>query len=122
MGLDGSPSVPDGGEAPVSAAVAARQRGLRLVTRINRWMIGLAVLLAGALTGVAAHAFHPKTASAQTVAPAAGQSSNPAGAAGAAAGATGASSAPLQPPAAAPAPAVSAPAPAPVAPVVSGGS
>lgn len=108
-----SPSVPEAGEVPVSAAVQARERGLWLVTRVNRWMVGLAVLLAGALTGLTAHAFHPKTASAQTATTVPSQTSN-----GGDAGNTG--PAPLQSPSSAPTPA--APAPVPVAPVVSGGS
>jgi hypothetical protein len=112
MGDETSPSVPEGGEVPVSAAVQARQRGLWLVARVNRWMIGLAVILAGALTGLTAHAFHPKTASAQTTTPAPSQTSN----------AGGAGPAPLQSPSSAPAPAVPTPVPVPVGPVVSGGS
>jgi hypothetical protein len=114
MGDETSRSVPESGEVPVSAAVQARQRGLWLVTRVNRWMIGLAVLLAGALTGLTAHAFHPKTASANTATTAPSQTSN----AGDAGDAGGAGPAPLQSPSSAPAPAV----PAPVGPVVSGGS
>jgi hypothetical protein len=113
MGDESSPPVPEGGGVPESAAVAARERGLWLVTRVNRWMVGLAVLFAGALTGLTAHAFHPKTASAQTATTAPSQPSN--------AGDAGSSNpAPLQSPSSAPAPV--APVPVPAGPVVSGGS
>ena len=121
MGAQSSSSPPAGSGPPVAEAVAAREEGLSLVARVNRWMIGLAVLLAGALTGLTAHGFHPKTASAHTATSApntpATSAPNPPATSGTG---TGDTSAPLQPPASAPAPA--APAPAPVAPAVSGGS
>jgi hypothetical protein len=113
MGDESSPAVPENGGVPESAAVQARERGLWLVTRVNRWMIGLALLFAGALTGLTAHAFHPKTASAQTATTAPSQPSN-AGDAGSG------NAAPLQSPSSAPAPV--APVPVPAGPVVSGGS
>ena len=97
--------------APVSDAIRSRERGLSLLSRANRWLIGLAVLLAAALTGLTAHAFHTSSASAQTAttAPAQGAAENSGG---------GASAPQLQSPASPPAVA----APEPVAPVVSGGS
>ena len=113
MGDESSPPVPENGEVPESPAIQARERGLWLVTRVNRWMIGLALLFAGALTGLTAHAFHPKTASAQTATTAPSQPSN-AGDAGSG------NAAPLQSPSSAPAPV--APVPVPAGPVVSGGS
>jgi hypothetical protein len=108
MRVKSSSSPPAGGGAPMSEAVAAREEGLSLVTRVNRWMIGLAVVLSGALTGLTAHAFHAKAASPHSATTA---HSPPA---------SGGNSAPLQSPSSAPAPAAPAPAPAP--PVVSGGS
>ncbi len=109
-------SAPADRAAPVPDAVRAREQGLWLLQRANRWLIGLAILLAGALTGLTAHAFHPKTASAQTTASSAPSQSS-SGNTG-----QGSSSPGLQSPSTVPAPSVPAPAPAPVAPVVSGGS
>ncbi|HWE07760.1 MAG TPA: hypothetical protein VG325_00300 [Solirubrobacteraceae bacterium] len=117
MADDSPRPMPQGGGVPVPAAVQARERGLWLVSRVNRWMIGLAVLLAGALAGLTAHAFHPKTASAQTATTAPSSQTPNAGGAGSA------GPAPLQSPSSVPAPAVPSPAPGPVGPpVVSGGS
>ncbi|HET8976720.1 MAG TPA: hypothetical protein VFN87_01090 [Solirubrobacteraceae bacterium] len=92
-----------------------RDDGLSLVARTNRWLIGGALTLAAALTGLTAHSFHATTASAHpSTGSAAAQPSAPSAP-------SGDDSAPLQSPSSAPAPA-----PAPVqqapAPVVSGGS
>ncbi len=107
-------SAPAHDAAPVSDAVRARDEGFSLLQRANRWLIGLAILLAAALTGLTAHAFHAKPASAQTA-------SNAASSAGSGENSgSGSSAPPLQSPSSSPAPA--APAPVPVAPVVSGGS
>jgi hypothetical protein len=90
--------------------VIARNRGLALISRINRWMIAGAVGLAGLISLVAAHSFHGRTLSSSnslssTPAPSASNSSaNQAGGG-------------LQQPAQAPSPTQSAPGP-----VVSGGS
>jgi len=130
MGPERSPSSPGGDAAPVageavSDAIRAREHGLALLRRANRWLVGLAVLLAGALTGVTAHAFHASPASARTP-PATGQGSAGTVGSGGAVGSNddntgaGTGSSSVQPPSSAPAPAT--PAPAPVAPVVSGGS
>jgi hypothetical protein len=109
-----SPSpAPANGPEPGSDAILAREQGLSLLAKANRWMIGLAVLAAAALSGLTAHAFHAKAAGRH---PASGTASQ---AAGTSSGA-GNQSAPLQAPASAPT--VAAPAPAPVGPVVSGGS
>jgi hypothetical protein len=115
MRVQRSSSPPAGGGVPATEAVAAREEGLSLVARVNRWMIGLAVILAGALTGLTAHAFHAKAASPHSATTAPSPSAN-----GGSPPANGGNSAPLQSPSSAPAPA--APAPAPAAPVVSGGS
>ncbi len=114
MRAENSASAPARNGAPVSDAIHAREQGLALLSRANRWMIGLALLLAGALTGLTAHAFHAKPASAQTASSVASSPTQDDGNGG------GASAPSLQAPSSAPAAAV--PAPAPVAPVVSGGS
>jgi hypothetical protein len=91
---------------------SARQAGFEAVGRANRWMISVAVILAGGVSLVAAHAFHTHAAGAAqqsrtgSHAPATGQQSGDDG-----------SSAPLQSPSQAPSTAPAAPAP-----VVSGGS
>lgn len=111
------PPTPAKDAAPVSDAVRARERGLSLLKRANRWLIGLAVVLAGALTGLTAHAFHSSsTASAQTTPTSPSQPSGSEGSGG------GASAPGLQSPASPPAGSSPAPAPAPAPPVVSGGS
>ena len=113
MRADRSPSVPADSAAPVSDALRAREHGLSLIARVNRWMIGLAVLLAAGLSGLTAHAFHAKSARAAT--------RHSTGTAGSPVTTTGtANPGPLQAPSSAPS--VPAPAPAPAAPVVSGGS
>lgn len=93
--------------------VSARDAGLALAAQANRWMISGAVILAGGLTAVTAHAFHPRTApqvrsmpTVQRAVPAQGAGEKNRGTP---------LQAPSQPPAAA------APTPTP-APVVSGGS
>lgn len=95
-------------------AVRARERGLALAARVNRWLIAGAVGLAAALSALTAHAFHPRSAvgaTARTSASPAGQQDE---------GGAPAASPALTPPAGAPSPA---PAPAPTpAPVASGGS
>lgn len=117
MSVETTPPAPAKNAGPVSDAIRSRERGLSLLKRANRWLVGLAVLLAGALTGLTAHAFHSSTASARTTtsSPGSGQSSS------SGASAPGLQS-PASPPASSPAPAAASPAPAPAAPVVSGGS
>jgi hypothetical protein len=110
MRAEPSSSAPGEDGAPVADAIRARERGLSLLHRANRWLIGLALLLAGALTGLTAHASPASPASAHAVTTAPSQNSG--GGAGAPA---------LQSPASPPAAAAPAPAP-PAGPVVSGGS
>ena len=110
MRAEPSTSAPAEDGAPLADAIRARERGISLLRRANRWLIGLALLLAGALTGLTAHAFHANPASAQTT-------TAPSATSGA-----GASAPQLQSPASPPAAAAPAPAPAPAGPVVSGGS
>jgi hypothetical protein len=102
-----------------SHSLNARDAGLRLIARINRWLITGAVALTAAIALVTQHAFraaHP--------APATGNSSSGSAAAptqsssGGDDGSATANGSALQAPAQAPTPA----APAPSAPVVSGGS
>jgi hypothetical protein len=100
--------------APVSDAIRAREQGLSLLHRANRWLIGLAILLAGALTGLTAHAFHAHSATAQAATTTPSQSSGD--------DSSGASASAPQLQSPANPPAVAAPASAPAAPVVSGGS
>jgi len=94
-----------------------REDGLALVSRVNRWMIAGAVIIAAAVTGVTAHSFHAHHAASASAnaSPASRQSSAFSQAAAAAAGLQSPSQAPSQAPAQAPAPATPAP-------VVSGGS
>lgn len=92
----------------------AREAGLAIVARANRWMISGAVLFAGGLTAVTAHAFHPRSAppahwatpSVTRAVPAPGSNQEDSGA-------------PLQAPSTAPTSVAPTPSPAPV---VSGGS
>lgn len=97
------------------AAVQARDAALSLVARANRWLIAAAVLVAGGLTALTAHAFHAKAATttpqSSSALPQAALSQDNSGS-----GNTGS----VAPPSSAPAPVN--PAPMPVAPVVSGGS
>jgi hypothetical protein len=137
MRPDDPHSPPAGQRAAASDAVRAREDGFALLRRANRWLVGLAVLLAGALTGLTAHAFHAKPASAATTsAPAqntgGAENSGNTGAGNTAAGNTaagntgagntGAGNTGAGNTASAVPPPSSAPAPGPVAPVVSGGS
>jgi hypothetical protein len=96
-----------------SRIVTARENGLALISRINRWLIAGAVALSGAISVAAANAFHGRTRaqSNQTAV------TNGGGGSSQRASNTGSGGA-LQPPAQAPAP-TQAPA---SGPVVSGGS
>ena len=112
------------------AAVQARDAALALVSRVNRWMISAAVLVAAGLTALTAHAFHARAA---TTTPSTSQSSPaPAAPAPSSTGNTGntgntgstgntgnTGNTGVAPPANNPS---AAPMPQPVAPVVSGGS
>lgn len=93
--------------------ITTRDRGLALISRLNRWLIAGAVGLSGVLSVAAEHAFHGHTRSA---------SSQSAGASGSATrqmpSASGGGGS-LQQPAQVP---TSAPEPAAPSPVVSGGS
>lgn len=104
-------------QAPRQRAITARDAGLKLASRANRWLICGAVALAGGLSALTAHAFHSRTAAAPNAAApnaaaattAAPQSSQPS------------SQTPLQSPSQPPSASSQVPAPAP-APAVSGGS
>ena len=115
MRVESPPSVSLPPELPAADARQARDDGLSLVARTNRWIIGGALALAAALTGLTAHSFHAKAApTPSATSSAAAQPSAPPST-------SGDDGAPLQSPSSVPAPA-----PAPVqqapAPVVSGGS
>jgi hypothetical protein len=97
-----------------SGAAVARDTGLALISRINRWLIAGAVAVTGFLSLVAAHAFHGRTISGPN---AAVQNATQPSAAPANAGGSDDSNSSGLSPSAAPAPA----APTPSA-VVSGGS
>jgi hypothetical protein len=99
---------------PEPRAVDAREAGLELIRRANRWLIAATVAAAGMFSLLAAHAFHGHTvatgeaaSSSSAVSPAGSPSGVPQSAGGSG----------LQAPVQAPAPAPAAPAP-----VVSGGS
>jgi len=94
--------------------VNAREAGLALAARVNRWMISGAVILAGGLTAVTAHAFHARSAPAVKSVTSAGTRAIPTQGSG-----EENNGAPLQGPSTSPASAASAPGPAAV---VSGGS
>lgn len=96
-------------------AMQARDTGLRLLSRANRWLISAAVLAAAGLTALTDHAFHASRARAATPPPATSSAST-----GQSAAPSGDDSASLQAPSSAPV--QSAPAPVAPAPVVSGGS
>jgi hypothetical protein len=98
--------------APAAAAQDTRERGFALVSRVNRWMVAGAVVVAGGVTAVTAHAFHPHQAVVRTAAPASPAASSQPSAAPSDNGGG------LQPPSQAP----QSVAPAAPAPVVSGGS
>ena len=86
-------------------SVTARERGLALISRVNRWLIAGAVGLSGLISLAAAHAFHGRTLSGGgsplAASPTLPQSQTPAGDDGGGGG--------LQQPAQAPAPAAAAP-------------
>lgn len=95
-------------------AITARDAGLNLIARINRWMIAGAVALSGLISVAAARSFHGhSTTSASASQP---SSSSSAGSSSAGSSSDGSG---LQQPAQAPSSAPAQPAPAPV---VSGGS
>ena len=99
---------------PEPRAVIARDAGLELIRRVNRWLIAAAVAAAGMFSLLAAHAFHGHTVTsggASSTSSAVSPAGSPSGAPQSAGGPA------LQAPAQAPAPAPAAPAP-----VVSGGS
>jgi hypothetical protein len=96
-----------------SRIVTARENGLALISRINRWLIAGAVALSGAISVAAASAFHGRT---RTQGHQTAVTNGGAGSSQRASNTT--SGGGLQPPAQAPAP-VQAPA---SGPVVSGGS
>ncbi len=58
-----------------SRAAAARDAGLALISRINRWMVAGSVALAALISLVAEHSFHGRTASAATTSSGQSQSS-----------------------------------------------
>jgi hypothetical protein len=99
---------------PVPRAVAAREAGLELIRRVNRWLIAAAVATAGLFSLLTAHAFHGHTVTrggASSSSSAVSSAGSPAGVPQSAGGSG------LQAPAQAPATA-----PATPTPVVSGGS
>jgi hypothetical protein len=100
---------------PENTSISARDRGLALISRLNRWMIAGAVGLTGVVSILAKESFHGRTLSSagSTVSQssASGSSSSPSSSSGS----SGSIQQPSQSPAPAPAPVVSAP-------VVSGGS
>ncbi|MGZ4267564.1 MAG: hypothetical protein ACXVHB_31100 [Solirubrobacteraceae bacterium] len=93
-------------------AANARDTGLRLISKLNRWMIAGAVALAGVISIVAEKSFHGRTAAVASST----ESSRSSSSSGSSSSSTGGSlQQPAQPPSSAPvAPASS--------PVVSGGS
>ncbi|MGO9961048.1 MAG: hypothetical protein ACLP50_34585 [Solirubrobacteraceae bacterium] len=106
---------------PRSRVHDTREYGRALVSRVNRWMIGGAIVVAGAITAVTAHSFHAHTAAAtaQSASPASQSASGatePSVPNQASSGAGGGLQAPSQ------APQPAAVAPSAPAPVVSGGS
>jgi hypothetical protein len=106
---------------PVSARGAApnaraREAGLELIRRINRWLIGAAVAAAGLLSLLAAQAFRGHTISTGAAASGSSASQSTSPSTGTPSSSNAGGSGP-QAPAQAPAPAPAAPAP-----VVSGGS
>jgi hypothetical protein len=102
-------------DKPLQRAVGAREVGLGLIRRINRWLIAGAVAAAGLFSLLAAHAFHGHTVTAGGASSSAAlPSGSPSGIPQSASSAAGSG---LQAPGQAPAPAPAAPAP-----VVSGGS
>lgn len=112
------PGPQPGRATAVRPAVGARDAGLELIRRVNRWLIAGAVAAAGLLSLLAANAFHGHTVTSGGAASSSGgslSSSSSSGAASSSSSNAGGSG--LQGPGQAPAPAPAAPAP-----VVSGGS
>ena len=109
-----SPPTRASGAQRVTDAVQARDAGLQLARRAQRWIVALAVGAASALAALTAHAYHARTPSAVT---SAAPAQRPGDDGSASSGSTVPAAA-VQPPAAAPASAASTA----VAPVVSGGS
>lgn len=100
---------------PGTDSVNARDAGLRIAGRAQRWVAALAVGAASAIAAVTAHAYHARAVASTDTRGV--QTQPPLGPTDGASTST-ASAVPLQPPAAAPVAA----APTDVAPVVSGGS
>lgn len=94
-----------------NASINARDRGLALISRLNRWMIAGAVALTGVISIIAKESFHGRTLSSSgTVSQSSSSSSG---------SSSSSSSGSIQQPTQAPS---SVPAPVVAAPVVSGGS
>lgn len=87
--------------------VTARDAGLALVSRINRWMIAGAIALSGVISLIAQQAFHGHTVNASNASSAASNASNAASSAASAPSSSSSGSSSLQQPAQAPAPAPS---------------
>ena len=102
---------------------AARDTGLDLIQRVNRWIIVGAVICTGGVSVAAARAFHGRTVTggggtaANAVTPAGASNSSPQSQSAASSNANG-----LQSPTQTPAPAQTAPVHPGLSPVVSGGS
>ncbi|HZE05748.1 MAG TPA: hypothetical protein VE127_11015, partial [Solirubrobacteraceae bacterium] len=62
MRVENSAAVFPSPDLPADDARQVRDDGLSLVARTNRWIIGGALALAAALTGLTAHSFHATTA------------------------------------------------------------
>jgi hypothetical protein len=103
------------GPQRLADAVQARDAGLRLARRGQRWIAALAVGAASALTALTAHAYHARATPSPVTGPPPTQ--RPVDDGSDSSGST-IPAAPIRPPEAAPAPAASTD----VAPVVSGGS
>ncbi len=114
MRTDSPPPHARGADHAVDAA-QARDDGVRLARRAQRWIAGLAVGVASGLAALTAHAYHARAA--PSTIPSAPPAQRPVGDSNDTAGSTVPAPS-IQPPAAAPVPATSAD----VAPVVSGGS
>ena len=98
--------------------VTARDAGLELIRRINRWLIAGAVAAVGLFSLLAAHAFHGHTVTTSRASSSVASQSGPiSGSSSSSHSPSNAGGSGLQAPAQAPSPAPAAPAP-----VVSGGS
>lgn len=86
-----------------SPTVNARDAGLALVSRINRWMIAGAIALSGVISLVAQQAFHGHTVNASNASSPASNASNTASSAASAPSSSSSGSSSLQQPAQAPA-------------------